>query len=396
MRVTIQKESIIEGLQNAAIIIPAKAGTSYIKTIWLRAEDGLLSVMSTDAGIEFTGKYTVEVHEPGLCGVQGRAFVDLVRQLPNGAIDLSIDGESLVVEQGRRRYKLALKNREWFQDFNAFPAGEAVRWAGGVFSECLERITFCIGDGGAQEATKCLCLKPVDNGGIEISGMDGHQFAMCSFNYPELAAKLPEKGLLIEKHYLPSIKKWLIEDEIELNITEKRLFLRRLDGVETISLPHATGPVYPDYNSFLDKLRVDGLSELEVDRREMMDCLGRVQVFNTPAESGAIMQLSQSELTMSAQGSEVGSAKEKLEASYAGTVDRICFPAKSLFEVASHFSSARIKMRFVSNEGACEVTGPDDMDYLVVIMPIRIAAQSYYGDGGESGPEAEEEAAAEE
>lgn len=393
MKVTIQKESIIEGLQNAAIIIPAKAGASYIKTIWLRAEDGLLSVMSTDAGIEFTGKYNVEVHEPGLCGVQGRAFVDLVRQLPKGAINLSVDeaSETLIVEQGRRRYKLALKNKEWFQEFNAFPAGEPVTWAGGVLADCLERIAFCIGDGGAQEATKCLCFKPVSDGIIEISGMDGHQFAMCTFNYPDLASRLPEKGLLIEKHFLPSIKKWLTEDEIELDITEKRLFLRRQDGIESISLPHVTGPTYPDYNSFLGKLRVDGLSELEVDRRELMECLGRMQVFNSPSEPGVIMQFTPNDVTMSAQGSEVGSADEKLEVKYNGTIDRICFPVKSLLDVASHFSSPVLRMRFVSSEGACEVTGGDDADYLVVLMPIRIADQNYYGDGGDAPEEANDD-----
>lgn len=386
MKITMEKEAIVEGLQNAAIIIPTKAGTSYIKSIWLRAEENSLYVMSTDAGIEFTGKYRVQVHEPGLCGVQGRTFVDLIRQLPKGAIDLSVDEETdtLLVEQGRRHYKLALKNKEWFQEFNAFPEEDPITWAGGVLADCLDRISFCIGDGTNQEATRCLCFKPVENGNIEISGMDGHQFAMCTFNYADLADKLPEKGMLIEKHFLPSLRKWLTEDEIELNVTEKRVFFRRSDGVETLSVPHASGLIYPDYNTFLNKLKVEGLSELEVDRKELIDCLGRLQVFNTPADSGAIVELNPNEVIISAQGSDVGSAKENLEVKYSGTVDRICFPSKDLQEVVGHFASPMIHMRMVSNEGACEVTGADDLGYLVVLMPIRMANVNYYGDGNKA------------
>lgn len=49
MKLTVNKEQIIEGLQKAAAIIPAKAGAAYLRSIWLKAEEGSLAVMSTDA-----------------------------------------------------------------------------------------------------------------------------------------------------------------------------------------------------------------------------------------------------------------------------------------------------------------------------------------------------------
>ena len=91
MKLTVNKEQIIEGLLKAVAIIPAKAGAQYLRSIWLKADESGLSVMSTDANIEFTGCYQAEVAEPGLIGVQGRAFVDLVRQLPSGVLHLSLD-----------------------------------------------------------------------------------------------------------------------------------------------------------------------------------------------------------------------------------------------------------------------------------------------------------------
>lgn len=123
MKLIVNKEQIIEGLQKAAAIIPAKAGAAYLRSVWLKAEEGSLSVMSTDANIEFTGRYPAEVSEPGLIGVQGRAFVDLVRQLPTGVLNLTLDEASgnLLLEQGRRVYKLPVSGSEWFQNFSEFP-----------------------------------------------------------------------------------------------------------------------------------------------------------------------------------------------------------------------------------------------------------------------------------
>ena len=105
MKLTVNKERIIDGLLKAAAIIPAKAGAAYLRSIWLRAEEGHLSIMATDANIEFTGRYEAEVQQSGLVGVQGRSFVDLVRQLPNGPLRLSLDagGKTLIDHRLRDR-----------------------------------------------------------------------------------------------------------------------------------------------------------------------------------------------------------------------------------------------------------------------------------------------------
>ncbi len=230
MKLTVNKEQIIEGLLKAVAIIPAKAGAQYLRSIWLKAEDGSLSVMSTDANIEFTGRYQAEVAQAGLIGVQGRAFVDLVRQLPSGVLHLSLDEASgnLLVEQGRRTYKLPVSGSEWFQNFSSFPEENTVTWSGDFLQDLLDKVTFCISDDDAMDAIACLCMMPKGNGRIDVCGLNGHQFALVSFIHDELAERLPEEGILIQKKYLQDMKKWLGVDEIELSITAKRLHLRIL------------------------------------------------------------------------------------------------------------------------------------------------------------------------
>lgn len=266
MKLSVNKEQIIEGLQKAAAIIPAKAGAAYLRSIWLKAEKGSLSIMATDANIEFTGRYPAEVKQPGLIGVQGRAFVDLVRQLPAGVLQLTLDESTgnLLLEQGRRTYKLPVSGAEWFQNFSEFPAESPVTWSGDFLQDVLDRVVFCISDDDATDAITCLYMKPCGNGRIDVCGLNGHQFALISFTHDDLAARLPEEGVLIQKKYLQDMKKWLGVDEIELNITDKRLYLRTLDGAESLSVPRA-GHDYPDYTVFMSRLEGDGVSLLTVN-----------------------------------------------------------------------------------------------------------------------------------
>ena len=381
MKLTVNKEQIIEGLLKAAAIIPAKAGAQYLRSIWLKAEEGSLSVMSTDANIEFTGRYPAEVAKPGLIGVQGRAFVDLVRQLPTGVLHLTLDEASgnLLLEQGRRTYKLPVSGAEWFQNFSAFPAENAVTWSGDFLQDILDKVGFCISDDDAMDAIACLCMKPRGNGRIDVCGLNGHQFALVSFTHDELAERLPESGMLIQKKYLQDIKKWLGLDEIELNITDKRLYLRSLDGAETLSLPRAAHE-YPDYNIFMSKLASEDMHPMTLSRKEPIEALGRILIFNTESDRCTYMDLSAAEALLSAQGQDVGSANESLEVTYNGDIKRIAFPTRNLLDVLGHFVSAKIDMMLTGSEGPCGIRGGDDTDYTVIIMPMKVSETTYYSE----------------
>ena len=381
MKLTVNKEQIIEGLLKAVAIIPAKAGAQYLRSIWLKADSGGLSVMSTDANIEFTGCYQAEVAEPGLIGVQGRAFVDLVRQLPSGVLHLSLDEASgnLLIEQGRRSYKLPVSGAEWFQNFSTFPEENTVTWSGDFLQDVLDKVTFCISEDDAMDAIACLCMKPKGNGRIDVCGLNGHQFALVSFTHDELAERLPEEGILIQKKYLQDIKKWLGVDEIELNITEKRLYLRSLGKAETLSLPRAAHQ-YPDYNIFMSKLASGDMHPMTLERKEAMEALGRILIFNTESDRCTYMDLSASEALLSAQGQDVGSASESLEVTYGGDIKRIAFPTRSLMDVLGHFVSAKIDMMLTGAEGPCGVRGADDPEYTVIIMPMKVSETTYYSE----------------
>lgn len=380
MKLKVSKQKIIDGLIKAASIIPAKAGAAYLRSIWLKAENGSLSLMSTDANIEFTGSYEADVTTPGLVGVLSRSFVDLVKQLPDGTLDLSLDekGANLVLTQGRKSYRLPVNGPEWFQNFSQFPDGEVVVWSGDFFQNILDRVAFSIADDDAMDAIACFYLRPKENGHIDACGLNGHQFAMVSFINDQLCELLPEKGILIQKKYLQDIKKWLGEDEIELNFTDKRLYLRRLDGAETLSVPRDEHE-YPDYSVFLSRLE-NSTGKLVANRKDISDSLGRLQIFNTDTDRCVYFDFGENNLQLSAQGVDLGSAVEDLEVAYDGPLERIGFPTRNLLEIFSHYISNNIEMILTGTEGPCGIYGADDIDYTVIIMPMKVAENAYYSE----------------
>jgi len=391
MQIKVYRNDIIDGLQKSSGIIPAKTGAAFLRTIWLRAEGQSLQILSTDSSLEFTGQYAARVEQPGLAGVQGKSFYELVRKLPPGEIGMKLDEETgnLLITQGSRRYKLPVSDASWFQNFSAFPTEGAVLWSGDYLQEIIDRVSFCISDEDTMEAMACMFMKPEDQDSrVEVCGLNGHQFSLVGFMNDDVHAMLPQEGVLIQKKYVAELKKWLTSDEIEMSISQKRMFFRTASSsggegtksVETFSLPLSYYQ-YPDYKNFVSKLGGDGISELTVDRLELGDALDRVAIFNTDNNRCAYLMFdSPGLLSLQSQGQEAGEAMESMEAAFAGDLKKIAFPTRDISEILSKFSSAKVKLTLTGAEGPCGVTGEQDQDYLVIIMPMKIVEETYYSE----------------
>ncbi len=383
MLVKFFKDDIIEGLQKAANIIPVKTGAAFLRTIWVETGESRVKIMATDSSLEFCGLYQAEIEEPGLAGVQGRNFYDLVKRLPAGETTLSLDekGQNMLVKLGSRKYNLPTNDPDWFQNFTDFPTDAATPLSGDSLHDIIDRVAFCISEDDTMEAVACISIKPFKDGDghVEFCGLNGHQFAMVNIVDPNLLSLLPDEGILIQRKYLIEFRKWLTNDNIECAIADKRFFCRTIDGQETFSLPLSYYQ-YPDYHNFLAKLEADDSVTVELDRQDVAEALERMMLFNSENNRCTYFDFNDNELTLSSQGQEVGSGTETIEAVVGGKVPRIAFPTRNLIDILGHFDSERVSLTITGSEGPCGITGKSDSGYTVIIMPMKIVEDTYYSE----------------
>ncbi len=382
MKITVNTEHCASSIQKACNITPSKAGSAYLKTMWLRADrkKGTLSFMTTDASTEFIGTCQAEVVEDGLVGVQSRAMTDLIRSLPPGVISMETeeDSSTLVIRQGKRLYKLTSSSSSWFQEFTQYPDGDPVVWNGESFAEIIERILFCISD---EEGScfGCLCVKPNGQGGIDFCGLDGNKFAICTIVNDEILRRLPEDGIKIQKKYIADVKKLLPEEDIEILIGEKRFFIRDKDGRETISVPLSTMS-FVDYRVFMDKANREGGTGVAVKKDDLVKALSRVQIFNTKEEISVNIALSWDSITVSSSDKSTGSATETIDAVCKGDVPEVAFVTKSLIDILQHLPGDDVNVRISEQTGPCSFQSASDAGYSIVAMPMQVVSKTYYNE----------------
>ncbi|MFP4167344.1 MAG: DNA polymerase III subunit beta [Desulfonatronovibrionaceae bacterium] len=378
MKLKVMKEEIMEGTQKAGSIIPARTGAAYLRSIWLRAKDNQLEMMATDANMEFAGRYTAVVEDPGLVGVNGRKLAELMRRMPPGEITMRLDdnGNVLYLEQGRKRYKLPANDPTWFQELAPFPE-HYFYWEGEKIKDILERTIYCIADTESLTNITCLSFMALDEDKVESCGLDGQKIALYWFENKDMYKILKENNLLLEKPYLNELKRWIFPGEIKMGISAKKVFFADPEEKEVFSIPLKSGE-FPGYRDILSRFENRLNTKITVYREEMLDCLERIALFTTDEFQSVHFKIFDDYLFLDYQGQDTGEAYEEIGAEVSGEVNEIILATRHLISILNHFDSERVAFSLSSSNDPCFITGEQDPGYTCITMPVTIEEETYY------------------
>ncbi|SDN74267.1 DNA polymerase III subunit beta [Desulfonauticus submarinus] len=377
MNISFKREEVLNGVQKISSILPQKSGAAFLRTIWIKAQDSKIQFLATDSNIEIICNYEGQIKEPGLIGIQGKIFADLLKKLSSGDVNIQLKDQKVIIKQNNNKYTIPSVEKSWFQELNNFPEENKKIWSGDVIKEAIDRVYFCIADDESMESMTCLSLKKGNKDGeIEFCGLNGPKMALYKIYNDDIYDIIPDDGILINKKIVNELKKILTEEDIEINLNNNRLFIRTIDKKEMYSFPLSSYE-FPKYHDFLNKYKDQLNSILTLNKQSLIESLDRLFLFNTNTKS-TVFKLSEKEIILSAYGSEIGEAEEVLECEYHGNLNQIVLMTKDVIEMLEHFNSSLIKFGFSGTLEPFKIEGEDDPNYVIYAMPVEIEEESYY------------------
>lgn len=384
MKLIINKEQIIKGLQKASSLTSQKTGTTFLKAIWLKWNNEEMNILATDSKIEFISTYKIKSDGEGLIGINGKSFYELIKKLPPGEVSISYnndENEWLSLEQGQKKYKILTYDSSWFRDFIEFPIDGYVKWQGDEFKDLITRLYYFISDEIDDDSRYLKISRYEEKNKIVAHAMLKHSFAMKIIEHEELYNLFDRQGFLIDKVFLNELKKWLENNEIYLSIKDNRIFVKDEINNERISFPIIKKETN-DYSIYLKPFQEYNLSTMVVFKDELRDVFDRLNIFVSDIDEIVKFIFNNNELIIFSESYDKGEARESLLVEYEGELNEIIFYIKRTRDIISHFNSEKIKFEFTHEEGPVKITGIDDIDkdYLIITMPIQIKEEVYYED----------------
>ncbi|MDM7913958.1 MAG: DNA polymerase III subunit beta [Candidatus Eisenbacteria bacterium] len=367
MDFSVVQSELLRTLQLVVSVVPAKSVLQNVhSSVLVRStEDGRVRLEGTDADQYMTAELRATVEAPGTVAVQGRRFLEIVKELPPGTVRLRLKGSSLEVSSGQGKFRLVTRSAE---DFPAFPEVEdsnSVEVPAREVERLARSTAYAVSTDDSRTELSGVLVEVVGQE-IRFVGTDGHRLSRAM--YPVASSK--DWKFLVPPRTLNTLQRLISEGESNVRISADATHVRIEVGANQLSARLLRGE-YPNY----ERVIPTGNDKIAVVKTEtLLAAVRRVGIFSDSFTRRVTLSLEPGSLRVSVQTQDVGEAEEHLEARYDGEPMRISYNAGYLTEMLRTIESEELQMAFKGpmQAGLFRPEGEGSASLLCLVMPLRL------------------------
>ncbi|HHW40188.1 MAG TPA: DNA polymerase III subunit beta [Syntrophomonadaceae bacterium] len=371
MKVQCTREDLVQALAALGRIVPSRASNPVLNGCLMFTQEGMLVMQSTDLDLSLTIKMPVMVQEEGSTVVPARYFLDLVRRLPEGEVDLNWNELSNQLEINYNDNRASIRLNTWppadFPSIHPRARGNSLKIDGEMWKNIIKKVIFAAAPRELRPNYAGVYFH-FKNGQLSLVATDTYRLSLLTL--PDTVEIDPEEtGFLVPAAAITETGR-LVEDKDQLEITWdlKLVSFQTERFILTSRLIEAQFPAY-------EKV-IPGSAELEVyaDKAALEACLERASLFVAPTEHFAVTELKVGDnaLCISAQAPQVGSICEEIPVE--GLVEGECvasFNTRFLLEPLKAMDQQKIRLCLNGSSGPVVYLENGDASYLHLVLPVR-------------------------
>ncbi|RMD86182.1 MAG: DNA polymerase III subunit beta [Candidatus Dadabacteria bacterium] len=373
MELTIQKSELSKIMSVVSTVVQKKTTMPILVNVLLSAQDGELSISATDLEIAAQARASADISKAGSTTVNARVFGDIIRELPDSDVRLSVGEEDMLsVECGNSHTKIICINAD---EYPGLP-GHHIRGNSTIsarqLSEMINKTVYSVSLDETRFNLNGVCFEAVgsDRRRLRMVATDGHRLALIERDGP--AIEIEEESVLIPRKGLLEVKK-LLDEEVgdrEVAIAVSEGFFVVESDLAKISVRLIDGE-FPDYNQVIPREKG---TRAEVNSSELLAALRRVSLLVTDKAKGARFDFSSDTLAISSSSPELGEAREEVPVKYEGEPLSIGFNARYIMDVIVALEEpTNLVMELNGELGPGKLYAEQDRDCIAIVMPMRLS-----------------------
>ncbi|MDA0744890.1 MAG: DNA polymerase III subunit beta [bacterium] len=400
MKVVIEREELLKGVNAVLDIVPTKTALPVLSNILMEATEGEgLRLSATDLDISILCTLSASVDVPGATTVPARKFAEIVRELPDETIILHADeGRVTLQRQGGADAMYALMSvpPEDFPELPkeiegpemSFPGeeeeGEAsgARDNGQVLKDMIFKTAFAVSRDETRPVLNGVLWQIGDNR-MTMVATDGARLVKYSKALPSSQAGSVKTEAIVPTRALNHLVKLMSSGSklARVQFGQNHLMFdlpasdsESSEGIGAIRLFSrlVEGP-YVDYEQVIPK--TNG-KRLKVSTELLSPAVRRVSILSSSQTHQVRISLQRNQIELSAASQEIGGeAREVLEADYADEEMAVGYNSAFLIDILRRIDAEQVLFELDSPVTAGIIRPAEQHegeDYLCLLMPLRL------------------------
>ena len=363
MKIKIIRSKFIEGLKKVQNIVAGKGSLQIIQNAMLEANEGKLSLVTTDIDISIKSSVECEVLEAGATTLPVKLLFSTISSCAEGVVELETDfQERARISAGSAAFKLSGMN---VADFPALPSTEnafAYELPQATLREMLRKTSYAVSQDETRKTLKGV-LMSFKEGKLTMVATDGRRLALVEheIEFPAAAEKdiiLPSKVVAELQRSLSSdgeVKITIEKTQVAFNLGETQIYSKLLDEI------------YPNYRQVIPQ---SCSQKIEVDRKLLLDAIDRASVMMMEESSSTRLTFDSNQLLVSSVAADIGEAKDVVPIKYGGEKIEIVFNPSYVKDPLKAIDEDEITIEL--NNGSSPAVIRCSVPFLYVMMPLRI------------------------
>jgi DNA polymerase III subunit beta len=367
---SVNKEILSKELSKLQGVSEKRHTMIILANVLITAEKNRVSMLATNMEVGVSTSLDAEVGQTGKITVSTKNFYDIVKELPNGTIEVSVNDSTLKIKAGKVEFKIPTLPAVDFPKIVLPSKKPEISTTGTKLKKMLDMVVPCTSTDETKYHLNGIFIdNGKESGTMRMVSTDGHRLALIEDNMFDLNKLGASKGVILPKKGIFELRK-LIETSEDVSMSLENGYFYFNVG-NTMMFIKELELEYPDYYRVVPK---NNVKKIKVKRSDFLSALKRVSLVTTIKSKTVSMLLNSAAMELSSRSPDYGEAKEELEVDYPdGTTMDVRFNSKYLIDIISAMDDEIIKME-LGDALSPVLVKPDkeDKNYLYVVMPMRL------------------------
>ncbi len=355
----VRKLSLVIGAVNPKNTLPI-LGNVLVETVGADA----IQLTATDLEIGISTKCEARISKEGAVTIPARKFYDVLRELPEGDIHITVAKNYAVnISTGKSYCKVMGLGREDFPRFPDLKVGESIEIEQKIVRECFTLTSFAISHDETRYVLNGVLVRG-EGSSIKFVATDGRRLAFIekdlgrtlqnTFEFILPTKAVHELGKILESEGFVKIAQ--LQNQVLFNLGDTFVISRLIEGK------------FPNYEQVIPKEeKTVGAS----NREQLLSAIKRASLFTTQEAQAVKFDFVNDKILVSSHAPNLGEVKEEIEAEVKGDSISIGFNPQYLMDALKILEVDKVSISLSQPDKPGLVRGRDG--YVYVVMPMQIA-----------------------
>lgn len=363
MKLVISKNDLVQLIGKIQNVVSVKPPMPILSNFLIEAIGDELILTATDLTVGMRCFTDAKILEEGAITLPARYFFQLVKEVPNVPIEISVHTDQRVdIVAGASKFKLHGARKEDFPTLPELHESTSLKISQENLHEAFYKTAFAVSKEDQRFVLTGVFFQ-VAEGSASFVGTDGKKLAQTKAKVdcdPGLtgSAVIPLKAIEEVQKLLTKegdVKIYLMSDKIAFETDQGIVISKLLIGE------------YPDFRRVIPEVIT---TQITLHREELISCLRQVSLFMSEQNSSARFSFTNGELHLSANSMNIGEGDVSMAVNYSGEPFHIAFNPVFFWDILRHIKDETIQLGMVDAYNPGVIT--DSSSALFIIMPMRL------------------------